>query len=149
MSAYQAMKTGTSTAQLDPDQLLAMIDQELERTGPNAHDFETSELQSLAGGRKSAFRAALKRNNSPQEGTGAAQEGTGAFSKARDPRGFPYRVLVKTGNSFGAGTDADVSIILTGDVATSPELYLKDGSNFQRNKVSKRRCNQVVRLLPA
>lgn len=60
-----------------------------------------------------------------------------AFNEARDVRGFPYRVAVKTGGSFGAGTDADVSIIFIGDVAISPELYLDDErDNFERNQVS-------------
>ena len=44
-----------------------------------------------------------------------------------------YRITVVTGPARGAGTDADVSITLVGDKATSPELPLDGGGNdFER-----------------
>lgn len=48
-----------------------------------------------------------------------------------------YKVAVKTANELGSGTDADVGIILVGDLGRSDELVLHDEykNTFERNKV--------------
>ncbi len=46
------------------------------------------------------------------------------------------QVRVRTGDVRGAGTDADVSIILMGSKAQSEEIQLESSAdNFERNKV--------------
>lgn len=46
------------------------------------------------------------------------------------------QVRVRTGDVRGAGTDADVSIILKGSKAHSEEIQLESSAdNFERNKV--------------
>ncbi|KAF5837533.1 hypothetical protein DUNSADRAFT_4226 [Dunaliella salina] len=47
-----------------------------------------------------------------------------------------YQVRVRTGDVRGAGTDADVSIILIGSKGQSPEIQLESSAdNFERNKL--------------
>ena len=51
-----------------------------------------------------------------------------------------YTLRVKTGSVFGAGTDANVFINLTGDLGDSGERQLKNSNNinkFEKNKVIK------------
>ncbi|PNH12713.1 Lipoxygenase y domain-containing protein 1 [Tetrabaena socialis] len=46
-----------------------------------------------------------------------------------------YKVSVRTSDKRGAGTDADVSIILMGAIGNSPELKLESGKNdFEKNQ---------------
>ena len=50
-----------------------------------------------------------------------------------------YEVKVVTGDVFGAGTDANVFINLTGEFGDTGERQLKDSNNmnkFERNQVS-------------
>lgn len=47
-----------------------------------------------------------------------------------------YKVSVQTGDQRGAGTDADISVILIGDKGRSAEMPLESSAdNFERNKV--------------
>jgi hypothetical protein len=49
-----------------------------------------------------------------------------------------YLVKVYTGDKFGAGTDANVYVNLTGEFGDTGERHLKDSNNvnkFERNKV--------------
>ncbi|KAG2499991.1 hypothetical protein HYH03_002273 [Edaphochlamys debaryana] len=46
-----------------------------------------------------------------------------------------YKVSVRTSDKRGAGTDADISVILMGATASSPELKLESSANnFERNQ---------------
>lgn len=48
------------------------------------------------------------------------------------------QVKVRTGDVRGAGTDADISIILIGSKASSEEILLESSAdNFERNKVQR------------
>lgn len=58
-----------------------------------------------------------------------------------------YKINVKTGNELGAGTDADVSIILVGELGKTDELVLNsDKNNFERNEV---RCMNSIHVFIA
>ncbi|KAK9824333.1 hypothetical protein WJX72_009517 [[Myrmecia] bisecta] len=47
-----------------------------------------------------------------------------------------YKVMVQTADTRGAGTDADVSVILVGDKASSKELVLESSAdNFEKGKM--------------
>ena len=52
-----------------------------------------------------------------------------------------YQVKVVTGDVFGAGTDANVFINLTGEFGDTGERHLKDSNTnmnkFERNQVSR------------
>jgi hypothetical protein len=50
-----------------------------------------------------------------------------------------YVVKVYTGDKFGAGTDANVYVNMTGEFGDTGERHLKDSNNvnkFERNKVT-------------
>lgn len=50
--------------------------------------------------------------------------------------GNRYKINVQTGDKAGAGTDADVSIILIGELGNSQEIDLDNpANNYERNKV--------------
>ncbi len=76
----------------------------------------------------------------PATGPGAA-----AGSKNR------YKVSVQTADKRGAGTDADVSVVLMGEGGkASQELRLESGANnFERNKVWARLQCMVLRQMQA
>lgn len=49
-----------------------------------------------------------------------------------------YKVTVQTGDKRGAGTDADISVMLIGAAGKSEEIKLESSAdNFERNKVGK------------
>lgn len=77
-SAYKALKMRESDGNLDPDELLALIDQELERAGPNSPDFGPASPSAYAAAqRKSTFRAALRQNRDAAPGGGGADVDVG------------------------------------------------------------------------
>jgi hypothetical protein len=60
-----------------------------------------------------------------------------------------YLVKVYTGDKFGAGTDANVYVNLTGEFGDTGERHLKDSNNvnkFERNKV-KRLFNLLMKVI--
>ena len=48
---------------------------------------------------------------------------------SRDSDKQVYQVVVTTGDKRGSGTDADISVILFGDKAVSPEMKLDNSAN--------------------
>jgi len=75
----------------------------------------------------------------PEEEEEAPVDLAAAFDEAaaarfRDGVGQEWRVAVKTGGDLGAGTDADIGIVLIGEVGRSEEIILDDErNNFERH----------------
>ena len=61
---------------------------------------------------------------------------------------IPYEVVVYTGDVRGAGTDANVMLVLYGEKGKSEEFSLRNKSdNFERNQVDKFKVRENVCLV--
>jgi hypothetical protein len=89
------------------------------------------EVTNQTTGEKATFRA----NCWLDAKAGTATLQLGPSEGAASPPGL-YKVTVHTADERGAGTDREISVMLLGSKATSPEITLQSGmGSFERKKV--------------
>lgn len=80
--------------------------------------------------------AAAASNGASNGGAASEPSAQRSLATSASHKGVFYNLRVVTGDKMGAGTDADISVVLIGELGSSSELMLTGKKNlFERNQV--------------